>query len=212
MQRQEHQKNDQYYYSNFINSLKSNNTKNDYRKRLRYFMTFLGIKEGEYSKLIDNLDKKTIEDNIKSFLVYLRQERGGISYRTASFYLDSMKKFYYVNTDYSFKWDLIKSYLGEDDDQDDTSTTLPIEDRPYTRDEIHTMLKSANDIRVKIIILLMSSSGMRIGGLPQIKLRNLVKNEELGIYQISVYGARKSNYKTFCTTECTAVIDFLSGL
>lgn len=52
-QEQEHQEQkDQYYYSNFINSLKSKNTKRDYRKRLGYFMTFLGIKEGEYSRVL----------------------------------------------------------------------------------------------------------------------------------------------------------------
>ena len=100
-----------HYYSNFINSLKSKSTKNVYKKRLEYFMAFLGIKEGEYSKLVDGLDKKTIENNIKSFLVYLRQERGGVSYRTTSFYLDSIKKFYYVNSDYEFKWKLIKMYM-----------------------------------------------------------------------------------------------------
>ena len=87
---QEHQnQKDQYYYSNFINSLKSKDTKTVYVKRVGYFMTFLGIKEGEYSRLVEGLDKKTIEDNIKSFLIYLRQERGGVSYRSASFYLDS---------------------------------------------------------------------------------------------------------------------------
>ena len=94
MQRQQGQEQqNQYYYSNFINSLKTQNTKINYKKRIGYFMTFLGIEQGEYSKLVDDLDKKTIEDNIKSFLVYLRQEKGGngISYRSASFYLDSIK-------------------------------------------------------------------------------------------------------------------------
>ncbi|MDR4510123.1 MAG: hypothetical protein MRJ93_00260 [Nitrososphaeraceae archaeon] len=113
---QEQQNNqDRYYYSNFINSLKSKDTKSVYIRRVGYFMSFLGIMEGEYSKLVDELDKKTIDDNIKSFLVYLRQERGGVSYRSASFYLDSIKKFYYVNSDYEFKWKLIKMYLGDDD-------------------------------------------------------------------------------------------------
>ncbi|MDR4513033.1 MAG: site-specific integrase [Nitrososphaeraceae archaeon] len=70
------------------------------------------------------------------------------------------------------------------------------------------MLKSANDIRTKIIILLIASSGMRMGAIAAIKIRNLVKNPELGIYQISVYeGSRKSNYKIFCTPECTNIID-----
>ncbi|MDR4510126.1 MAG: hypothetical protein MRJ93_00275 [Nitrososphaeraceae archaeon] len=40
------------------------------------------------------------------------------------------------------------------------------------------MLKSANDIRTKIIILLIASSGMRMGAIAAIKIRNLVKNPE----------------------------------
>jgi len=52
MQSQEHEnQNDQYYYSNFINSLKTQNTKIKYKKRLGFFITFLGIKEGEYSQI-----------------------------------------------------------------------------------------------------------------------------------------------------------------
>ena len=82
------------------------------------------------------------------------------------------------------------------------------EDSLYTRQEIHTMLKSANDTRTKIIILLIASSGMRMGANPDLKMRNLVKNKQLEIYQISVYeGSRKSNYKTFCTPECINIID-----
>ncbi|MDX1372568.1 MAG: hypothetical protein R3321_08855, partial [Nitrososphaeraceae archaeon] len=103
-EQQEQHNNNQYYYSNFINSLKTQNTKINYKRRLSYFMTFLGIKEGEYSKLVDGLDKKRIEDNIKSFLVYLRQQKGGVSYQSGSHYLNAIKKFYYVNTEFDFRW------------------------------------------------------------------------------------------------------------
>lgn len=99
-------------------------------------------------------------------------------------------------------------YLGDDDDLQQGTQAVQEEDRPYTRAEIHTMLKSANDVRTKIIILLITSSGMRVGAIPLLKIRNLVKNPELGIYQISVYeGSRKSNYKTFCTPECASLIN-----
>jgi hypothetical protein len=96
---------------------------------------------------------------------------------------------------------MIKMYLGDDDDVNAARKNTPVtaleqqqqeeevveEDRPYSRDEIHVMLRSANDIRAKIIILLISSSGMRIGAIPLLKLRILVKVEKLGLYQISVY-------------------------
>ena len=82
------------------------------------------------------------------------------------------------------------------------------EDRPYTREEIKVMLKTANDIRSKIIILLMSSSGMRHGALPLLKIKDLIKIEKYNLYQITVYQkSRKHNYKTFCTPECTSLID-----
>ena len=70
------------------------------------------------------------------------------------------------------------------------------------------MLKTATDIRVKIIVLLISSSGIRMGGVPLLKLRNLTKIEKYNLYQINVYEkSKKSNYKTFCTPECASMID-----
>ncbi len=103
-------------------------------------------------------------------------------------------------------------YLGDDDDdvQDNNNTNINNndEDRPYTKQEIQTMLKTATDIRVKIIVLLICSGGVRMGSIPILRLRNLTKIEKYNLYQITVYEkSKKSNYKTFCTPECAAVID-----
>ena len=49
------------------------------------------------------------------------------------------------------------------------------------------MLRTANDPRAKIIILLISSSGMRLGAIPQLKLRNLERIEKYNLYKINVY-------------------------
>jgi hypothetical protein len=66
-----------------------------------------------------------------------------------------------------------------DDDGDDDNDSKIEEDRPYTKKEIQTMLKTATDIRVKIIVLLISFSGIRMdAGL----IRYLV-NEGLVKYQ-----------------------------
>ena len=62
-----------------------------------------------------NKDKKIIESDIKSFLTFLRQEKG-LSYNSANQYFSAIKKFYYVNSELDFKWQLIKMYLGDDDD------------------------------------------------------------------------------------------------
>ena len=74
-----------------------------------------------------------------------------------------------------------------DDDGDDDNDSKIEEDRPYTKKEIQTMLKTATDIRVKIIVLLISSSGIRMDGVSLMNLRNLTKIKKYNLYQINVY-------------------------
>ncbi|MGH9979985.1 MAG: hypothetical protein ACRD6U_00350 [Nitrososphaeraceae archaeon] len=90
--------------------------------------------------------QKIIESDIKEYLVYLRKERK-ISYVTANMYLVPIRKFYYVNSDYQFKWDLITSYLGNDDTDDDDEELEREggEDRPYSKEEI-IMSNAAQDM------------------------------------------------------------------
>jgi integrase len=59
-----------------------------------------------------------------------------------------------------------------------------VADRAYTREEIRKVL-DVSDLRTKIISLLMASSGIRIGGLPSLRIRNLEKINN--IYKITVY-------------------------
>jgi integrase len=51
----------------------------------------------------------------------------------------------------------------------------------------------------------MASSGIRIGGLPDIRIKNLEKINN--IYKIIVYEASNSQYFTFCTPESATYID-----
>jgi integrase len=60
---------------------------------------------------------------------------------------------------------------------------------------------------MKVVILLLASTGMRIGAIPTLKIRNLKKIEEYGLYQITVYEKAKEQYTTFCTPECTKSVD-----
>ena len=54
----------------------------------------------------------------------------------------------------------------------------------------------------------MSSSGLRYGALPNLKLKHLEKSEKYQLYQITAYGkSKKYSYKTFCSPECRSLID-----
>jgi hypothetical protein len=219
-------------YTNFIYSIKTEVTRQNYLKLLKYYMKFLGVKT--FRELIKDKPQKIIESDIKAYLVYLRNQKK-ISYNSANLYLYPIRKFYYVNTDYQFKWDLINMYLGNDDTDDDNGNgndnnnsigsidhnlspeeehkkkeedKIVEEDRPYSREEIKTMFDAAQEIRVKIVISLLTSSGLRYGAIHILKLRDLEKIEKYNLYKITAYrNSKKYNYKTFCTPECASLID-----
>jgi hypothetical protein len=48
---------------------------------------------------------------------------------------------------------------------------------------------------------------MRVGGLASLKISDLEKNEKYGIYKIQVYNGEEEEYTTFCSLECTSIIN-----
>jgi integrase len=79
-------------------------------------------------------------------------------------------------------------------------------DKAYTHEQISNIL-NFSDLRMKVMILLMASSGLRIGALPSLRLRNLEKVDSDSIYKITVYEGANEEYYTFCTPECAFFID-----
>jgi integrase len=205
---------DKKYYNNFVYSYKTEVTRKNSLLILKYYMKFLGVTT--LRELVENKSQQIIEADIKAYLVYLRTKRK-ISYSAAALYLSVIKKFYVVNTDYQFKWKLINMYLGNDDTDDDNNIDDPDledqqeegqDDRPYSREEIQQMFNAAQDIRVKLVISLMSSTGIRNSVVNNLKLRDLEKIEKYNIYKITAYRkSKKFRYNTFTTPEAAAIID-----
>ena len=85
------------------------------------------------------------------------RERGLSSSSMCGFYY-AIKHFYDSNeVDLGLlKWKWLKKFMGE---------ATPIhEDRPYNKEEINKLLKFT-DLKLKVAVLLLSSTGMRIGAL-----------------------------------------------
>ena len=62
--------------------------------------------------------------------------------------------------------------------------------------------------RNKALILLMSSSGVRVGSIPFMRVKDLIPIDKYGIYRINVYPkSKKSSYFTFCTPEAKHALD-----
>jgi len=159
------------------------------------------------------IDAKIVESDIIGFLVSLRERH--YSYGSRQCYLNAICHFYDIN-DVPIRRKKISRFLGSNDDEsvataDDNDITGGLveyrEDKPYSHEQIARLLEFSDE-RTKIMILLMSSAGLRLGALPGLKVGNLIPVDTHSLYQITAYAtARKSRYYTFCTPECRAVID-----
>ena len=108
----------------------------------------------------------------------------------------ALQHFYEMNDIDNISWKKLKRFKGEE--------TPTHEDRGYSHTEIQTVLSVA-DVRLKPIISLLASGGMRIGALPFLKLKHLTKKDNC--YKIDVYAGTKEHYYTFCTPECRKYIE-----
>jgi len=177
-------------YSNFINSLRAPDTKKHYTYILKQFMAFHKISD-YYSLMV--IDK---EQKIKEYVIYLANQ--GTSKSTFRILFAALKNFYEMNDVDDIKWRKLKRFMGEE---------LPKhEDRRYTYEEILQTTNTAN-IKLKSAILLMASSGVRIGSLPLMLVSHLERKGDL--YKVNVYKGQKGKgqYYTFCTPEAARSID-----
>jgi integrase len=170
-------------YFNFINSITSQQTKQAYNQNLTRFMKFCNLDS------VDNLLKIDMQKSIINYVVSLKNDN--ISYSTINVLLAPIFHFCEMN-DIILNKKKIAKYKPE--------RMRVVNDRSYTDKEIAKILNIA-DIRMKVIILLMASAGLRAGAIPSLRLRNIDKNK------ITVYEKTNDEYFTFCTPECRQAID-----
>jgi integrase len=147
----------------------------------------------------NNNNKETlviIEDKIINWIVALRET---ITYHTRHTYMSAIVTFYEIN-DITLRRKRIAKFLGQE-------STRNTKDRAYTFEEIRKMLEHA-DIRSRALVLLLVSSGMRIGAVADLRLRHLTKiPEPYNLYKITVYENAREEYSTYSSPECAAAID-----
>lgn len=158
-------------------------------------MDFLKIDREDYGLLIAD-EPLMIQSRIIDFIIYCKDVKQ-VSPGTIHADVAAIKHFYSMN-DIELKWKKIHSFEGE--------FYRVVEDRAYTHEEIKKMVDVA-DIRDKALILLMASTGMRLGAVPPLQIKDLTPIEELGLFQIEVYKKYKERYITYCTPECKKAID-----
>ena len=126
-----------------------------------------------------------------------KARRGELSVNSVKTYLAGVQSFLEAND--SVKLEKIAKYCPEQ-----VTDNL----RAYTKDEISKLL-SVGDVRDRCIILLMASTGMRVGAIKTLKLKHLTRlQHESNIGLLSIYPESKDHrYNALMTQECMASID-----
>jgi site-specific recombinase XerD len=137
---------------------------------------------------------RLIEQKIIEFILHLKQQ--GKSYAAIRIYLAAVKSFYKIN-DIFLNDSKISKFLPEQ--------KRVRKDRAYNHKEISKLLEIAEE-RMRVVILLLASTGVRIGSLPELRLRNLERISD-DCYKLTVYENYNQEYMTLCTPECSKAID-----
>lgn len=179
-------------YSNFWDSLKTERTRDVYDAALREFKSWM--RSANY----DDLSKVEVKLMQEKVIDYIRQLRTkGLAPLTIRLKVAAIKHFLVMN-DIVLNWEKVMKFIG--------GSAIKTRDRIYTKAEIQRILDKCDE-RKRVMFLILASTGMRIGALPDIKIRDLTKIEEPGVYRLVVYGGDSEEYITFTTIECAKSID-----
>ena len=162
-------------WRNFLRGIKSKASIPVYTNSLYYFMrhlNFYEVKDGVTTyhpeKLLEGTDI-LLEDQIMGFIDLLKEK--GRSRPLIRLRVAAIKLFYKKNRRRSLDWDNII---------DNIPRTKKRMDRPYTVEELLKAINMAEPGE-KASMLLMLSSGMRVGALPDLKVKNLHPIDKYGI-------------------------------
>lgn len=182
--------------------IRSPQTQVVYQRALNRFLDHIQIHD--LQGLLD-FSPKVIKQMIIDYVIFLRDDKRLIA-GTIKVHLAAVLHFFQINKEDDFNLTIrsFRFHLPSDDSVND--------DRPYTAEEIAQVLQVC-DIRSKVVILLLCSSGMRIGALPGLQIGHLTPvkwHEEYDLYKVQVYAGTRDKYYTFTTPETTkAVNDYL---
>jgi hypothetical protein len=154
-------------------------------------MNHLKITNNEVDKLLVHATTpRLIESQIIDYIMTLRNN-GVLSYSTIQFLIAPIFTFYQLN-DVILNRKKISRYLGE--------YKRVARDGAYSTEHIQTALQNA-DARIRCTILILASTGCRIGALPSLTLGNLTRLPNYGLYKITFYEGTNNEYYTFTTRE-----------
>ncbi len=187
----------------WLESLKTKSTLNAYTVHLSLFCKFHNTDPDELIKL--NNSAGQLKTMILNYIIHLKKiakqsagkpKRGVLSVNSIKLYLKGVKSFLEFH-EIVLPWKKFAKFYPND---------VTNSYRSYTKAEIKKLLSVA-DPRDRSIILLMASSGIRVGAIQSLKVRSIKRLDgEVGI--VTVYPESKDSvYATLVTPEFLASLD-----
>jgi integrase len=206
-------KEEEYYdpLQNFLYALKAPDSKRQYPRRLEYFFDYLGLKGTLKEKCLTfykqaNDDLRWTQHQLMLYIEYQKEraEKGEIAESTINNYYKSIKLFCEMN-DILLNWKKIAK--GKPQHRDYSN------DRAPTTVEIKKLLDFP-DRRIKVIVLVMISSGIRVGAFDSLKWKHIIPiqndKDEVIAAKIIIYAGTKEEYFSFITPEAyTALQEYI---
>jgi integrase len=184
--------------------LKAEQTKEEYRRIFRAFLRYRNVNSSSQPPphlllSLLQLDPLRIEEIIADYLLSLKQR--GLRQSSLRSAKAAITHFFVINrVQLNHKW--ISSFVPPEEAHRD--------DRAYTDEEVRKLLAACSDERWKVVVLLLSATGMRKGAIPELRIGDITKINLSGIetYKIWVYNrSAKDRYYCFAIPELAKAIN-----
>jgi integrase len=180
-----------------------------YRDVFKGFLSYVKINDAEVLLDYSIHRPQIIKEMLVHYVLYLRDDKK-LTRSSIKVYLAGILHFFQINNDdFNLTIRHFRIHLPSDD-------VIISEDRAYTHQEIAQILRAC-DKRSRMMILMLCSSGMRIGALSTLQIGDLtltntkINGNSSSIYRIQVYARTRGKYFSFCTPECfDAIQDYLN--
>jgi len=206
-------------YTNFVESMRSSETRRMYVRNLRKFLELIPngifeehLGESPKSRKIEDLatsfaslakkDIKITKSIIKSYIKEIKKEveAGNLSPNTVTNRIKPIKALLTAN-EIDVSWKLINKMFPRE---------AKSEDRAYTRQEVQTMLEHSTDLIDKLIILMFSSAGFRLEAWDYFCWKDIIlfqdENKNPKGAALRVYRGDPEEYWTFITPEACKIL------
>jgi len=175
----------------FQNTLKSDVTVKQYTWYLDKFIEFYKLKDHDS---LTKIEPRKFQEMIEDYIMDLKKR---YSPNSIPMFYYPLQSFCEAN-EIDLKWRKIKKLFPK---------KIKVSgDEAYSTKDVQKMLNFANTLRNKTLIHFLASTGVRIGAIPDLKLKHLFEMP-MGCKSVLIYEDSTEEYYTFLTPEASKILD-----